>query len=160
MSIRSRDGLTGTGIATRFRVMFKTIVIGLDGSDGAAAAIPVAVDLARASGGEIVIAHVVERFAARGDMAPVNPNEDEIEREIAARAERLNAGGVDARVETATVVLGGPAPCIEEIAEAAGADLIVVGSQGRSAIGELLVGSVPDRLLRISKRPVLVVPAE
>lgn len=140
--------------------MFKTIVIGLDGSDDADAALPSAVELAKAGGGEIVIAHVVERIAAKGDMAPVNPNEDEIKAKIAGQAEKLAADGVGARVETATVVLGGPATSIEEIAEAAGADLIVVGSKGRSAIGGLLVGSVPNRLLHISKRPVLVVPSK
>lgn len=139
--------------------MFKTIVIGLDGSDDAAAAIPTAVELAKAGGGTVVIAHVVERIAAKGDMAPVEPNIEEIKKQIDAEAEKIKGEGVDARVETTTVVLGGPAHSIEEIAQQAGADLIVVGSKGRSALTGLLLGSVPDRLLRISSRPVLVVPA-
>jgi nucleotide-binding universal stress UspA family protein len=140
--------------------MFKTIVIGLDGSEGAAATIPVAADLAKNGEGEIVIAHVVERILGKGDMAPVHADEDEVKSAIAAEAEKLKADGVDARVEVATMVLGGPARSIEEIADAAGADLIVVGSKGRSALGGLLVGSVPERLLRISKCPVLVVPGK
>ncbi len=56
-------------------------------------------------------------------------------------------------------MLGGPAHSIEDIAEAAGADVIVVGAKGRSGIAGLLLGSVPDRLLHIAKRPVLVIPA-
>lgn len=140
--------------------MFKTIVIGLDGSDDAKAAIPTAVELARMSDGKIVIAHVVERIAAKGDMAPVHADEDKIKAAVTAEADRISADGLEATVETATVVLGGPARSIEEIADEAGADLIVVGAKGRSAITGLLLGSVPDRLLHIAKRPVLVVPSD
>jgi nucleotide-binding universal stress UspA family protein len=56
-------------------------------------------------------------------------------------------------------VLGGPAPAILNIAHEAGADLIVVGTRGRSAVAGLLVGSVAHRLLHLSDLPVLVVPA-
>jgi len=139
--------------------VYKTIVIGLDGSDDAKAAIPAAVELARLSEGKIVIAHVVERIAGKGDVAAVHADEDQIKEGVAAEAERISAEGVEASVELATVVLGGPARSIEEIAENAGADLIVVGAKGRSALGGLLLGSVPDRLMHIAKRPVLVVPA-
>ncbi len=37
------------------------------------------------------------------------------------------------------------------------ADLVVVGSKGRGAVSRMLVGSVTDRLVHISKKPVLVV---
>lgn len=139
--------------------MFKTIVIGLDGSDSASAAIPAAVALARLSGGSIVVAHVDERIAAKGDMPSLRADEDEVKAAISKQAEDITADGVDARVESASVVLGGPAHSIEDIAEAAGADVIVVGAKGRSGIAGLLLGSVPDRLLHIAKRPVLVIPA-
>ena len=56
-------------------------------------------------------------------------------------------------------MLGGPAHPIEEIAEEAKADLIVVGTRGHSAIAGLLLGSVTQRLLHIARRPVLVVPS-
>ena len=148
---------------TRYRrkgdQVYKTIVIGLDGSESANAAIPAAVELARLSGGSIVVAHVDERIAAKGDMPSVRADEDEVKAAITAQAERITADGVDARVETASVVLGGPAHSIEEIADEAGADVIVVGAKGRSGIAGLLIGSVPDRLLHIAKRPVLVIPA-
>jgi nucleotide-binding universal stress UspA family protein len=139
--------------------VFKTIVIGLDGSESASAAIPAAVELARLSGGSIVVAHVDERIAAKGDMPSLRADEDEVKAAISKQADAITADGVDARLETASVVLGGPAHSIEDIAEAAGADVIVVGSKGRSGISGLLLGSVPDRLLHIAKRPVLVIPA-
>ena len=57
------------------------------------------------------------------------------------------------------VMLGGPAHAIEEIADRADADLIVVGTRGHSSVAGLLLGSVTHRLLHIAHRPVLVVPS-
>ena len=139
--------------------MFKTIVLGLDGSDNSKAAIPPAVELARQNEGRIVIAHVDERIAAKGDMPSLRADEDEIKASIAGEAERINADGVDATVENAEVVLGGPAHSIAEIAESAAADVIVIGTTGRSRVGGLVLGGVAGRLLHIAKRPVLVVPS-
>ena len=62
--------------------MFKTIVLGLDGSDNSKAAIPPAVELARQNEGRIVIAHVDERIAAKGDMPSLRADEDEIKASI------------------------------------------------------------------------------
>lgn len=139
--------------------MSSKIVVGVDGSDGSDRAVAEATEVAKRDGAGIVLVHVVERIAAKGDMAPVHADEEKIQEAVAAEADRLNADGLETSVETATVVLGGPARSIEEIAGAAGADLIVVGAKGRSAVAGLLLGSVPHRLLHIAKRPVLVVPS-
>ncbi len=40
------------------------------------------------------------------------------------------------------------------------ADLIVIGSHGHSALGQLLIGSVADKVMRLSQRPVLCVPVK
>ena len=139
--------------------MFKTIVLGLDGSDNSKAAIAPAVELARQNGGRIVIAHVDERIAAKGDMPSLRADEEEIKASIAGEAARITADGVDATVENAEVVLGGPAHSIAEIADSVAADLIVIGTTGRSRVAGLLLGGVAGRLLHIAKRPVLVVPS-
>lgn len=65
--------------------------------------------------------------------------------------------GIETKVETPEVVLGGPAHVIEEIAVPG---LIVVGRRGRSVVGGLLLGSVTLRLLHLAQRPVLAVPPE
>jgi nucleotide-binding universal stress UspA family protein len=139
--------------------VFKTIVLGLDGSEHSKRAIPVAENLARQDGSRMVIAHVDERIAAKGDMPSLHADETEIQAEIDREAERITSAGVETSVETSVVVLGGPAHAIVEIADKVDAGLIVVGSRGHSAITGLLVGSVADRLLHIAGRPVLVVPA-
>ena len=137
--------------------MFKTIVLGLDGSDGATHAIPFAVELAQREDARIVIAHIEEDIVGKGG-GPIAANEDEIQAEIDRRAEKLSSDGVETRVEKSSVFLGGPAPAIMKIADKAGADLIVVGSRGHSALAGVLLGSVAQRLLHLAHQPVLVVP--
>ena len=138
--------------------MFKTIVVGADGSDGAARALSSAVDLARRGNASLVIAHIDERILGKGG-GPIRADEDEIQAAIRRQAEQLAAEGIDTQVEMADVMLGGPAHAIEGIADRANADLIVVGTRGHTAVAGLLLGSVTQRLLHIAKRPVLVVPA-
>ena len=137
--------------------MFKTIVLALDGSDGSAQAIPLAVKLARHHNAKIVIAHVEEDVVGKGG-GPVHATEDEIQADIHRQAEQLSAQGVETTVEMRSVVLGGPAHAIEEVADEAGADLIVAGTRGHSPVAGLLLGSITQRLLHIARRPVLVVP--
>ena len=76
-------------------------------------------------------------------------------RQIQEIAKRLRDEGLDA---TALLVHG---PTIETILKEASdleVDMIVVGSHGRSAVYQMLVGSVSEGILRHSQCPVLVVP--
>ena len=138
--------------------MFETVVLALDGSQQSDRAVPVAAALAKQAGGRIVVAHVDERTVAKGDMPPVHPDEAELKEKVTGQAEALSADGVETTIETTSVILGGPAPAIAEIARAAGADVIVVGSHGNSALAGILLGSVAHKLLHIAPCPVLVVP--
>ena len=54
--------------------------------------------------------------------------------------------------------VGDAAPAILEAAAAAGADLIVIGTQGLGGLHKWLVGSTTERLLRQTRVPVLAVP--
>lgn len=133
--------------------MFETVLVALDGSERAEAGIPVAAALARQFESSIVVAHIDERTIAKGDMPPVHPDEAEVLAKVKRNAEDLGA-----TVETDSVVLGGPALKIAEIAERVGADVIVVGSRGESGLKAVLLGSVAHRLLHVAPCPVLVVP--
>ena len=139
--------------------MFETVVLALDGSEQADAAVPVATELARQANGRIVVAHIDERSPAKGDMVPKHPDEDELVAKVKGQVDAIAADGVETSLESDGVVLGGPAPKIAEIARAAGADVIVVGSHGHSALAGVVVGSVAHKLLHIAPCPVLVVPA-
>jgi nucleotide-binding universal stress UspA family protein len=137
--------------------LFKTIVLTLDGSEGAKKAIPVAAELAEKEKAKIVIAHVTEYVVAKGGELP-HMDEDQIRAEIDEAAKHLSNRGIETTVELAETVLGGPAHAIVEIADRTGGDLIVTGTRGHSAAAGLLLGSVTHRLLHIAKRPTLAVP--
>lgn len=137
--------------------MFNKIVLTLDGSQASQRAVSMAAELARRDKAKVVIAHVEEEVIGKGG-GPIHATEDEIQAEIRRQAEELSAQEIETSVEMRSVMLGGPAHAIDEIARSAGADLIVAGTRGQSPVSGLLLGSVTQRLLHISDRPVLVVP--
>jgi nucleotide-binding universal stress UspA family protein len=64
---------------------------------------------------------------------------------------------VTLRIETGAAP--GAAHMIADVARGFGADVVVVGTRGHTAIGGLLLGSVTQRLLHVAPCPVLAVPA-
>jgi universal stress protein A len=58
---------------------------------------------------------------------------------------------------TTEVVVGRPAVMIVEIAKARKADVIVMGTHGRSGFAHLMLGSVAERVVRIAQCPVLAI---
>jgi nucleotide-binding universal stress UspA family protein len=57
-----------------------------------------------------------------------------------------------------SIILGGPARSIADVAKETGADLIVVGTRGHSALAGVFLGSVTLKLLHLAGCPVLCVP--
>jgi nucleotide-binding universal stress UspA family protein len=137
--------------------MFRTIVLALDGSEGSRRAVPLAVDLATRDQARIVIAHVEQDVVGKGG-GPIPATEDEIQAEVREQAKALTTQGIETSVEMRSIMLGGPALAIKGIADEVHADLIVVGTRGRSAVTGLLLGSVTQRLLHLASCPVLAVP--
>jgi len=138
--------------------MFKNIVIATDGSADGERAFDMACALAAESGSCLIAVHVTELVGGKGGTYPLAADDDEFRARLAERVHALRADGIDAVAVVQSTRLGGPAHVIAEVADSVGADLIVVGTRGRSPLGELLLGSVPVRLLQVSHRPVLVVP--
>jgi universal stress protein A len=112
--------------------------------------------------GALHLIHVVEWMPlVTGGAIGVYPHRQEIERLKRLSRDQL-AGYVRAHPEADLRVVvreGKPAPAILEGAEELRADLIVIGSQGRSGLDHLLIGSVAERVLRKASCPVLVVKA-
>ena len=76
-------------------------------------------------------------------------------RQIQEIANRLRKSGLDT---TALLVHGQTVEYILKEASELDVDMIVVGSHGRGAMYQLLVGSVSEGILRNSQCPILVVP--
>jgi nucleotide-binding universal stress UspA family protein len=133
------------------------IVVGYDGSDCAKAALRVAVEVARAYGERVTIAYGY-------DVSPVGGQDhDYLEalRELGTKrleeAQALvadDAGQVDA-----VLVEEAPAKALVQLADERDARVIVVGTRGERPLTGALLGSTPHKLLHLSDRPVLVVPA-
>ncbi len=140
--------------------MFKVVVLGLDGSELSDRALPVARELAERDGGRIEVVHVRELMVGRAGGYPVYPNEDEIEAKVRQQVDELNKSGTKARLHLVTTVTHGAAHEIAEVADEVDADVIAVGTRGHAPVAGLLLGSVTQRLLHISKVPVLAVPPE
>jgi nucleotide-binding universal stress UspA family protein len=137
----------------------KRILVGVDGSLESRAAADYAAIIARQTGAQITLAYVLPvpvPLAPDGyvqSLAAWELAEREygmsLLRELAARLTGLN-------VET--VSPSGPAAeTLADLAKAGDVDLVVVGHRGRGAVTRLLLGSVADRLVQISPKPVLVV---
>jgi nucleotide-binding universal stress UspA family protein len=138
--------------------MASTLVLGYDGSDCAKAALQAAVDSAKAFGDRIVVA-----FGA--GVYPIGEDSDHLRLVRTMGADWANeavaaikAAGVS-DVETA-VVDARPAEALLEVAADRGARMIVVGTHGEHPLTGAVLGSVPHKLLHLSRVPVLVVPAE
>ncbi len=94
----------------------------------------------------------VDPLAARENLAKKFHNEH---RQIQEIANRLRKAGLDA---TALLVHGATVESILKEASDLDVDMIVVGTHGRGAMYQLLVGSVSEGILHKSRYPVLVIP--
>ncbi len=94
----------------------------------------------------------VDPLAARETLAKKFHNEH---RQIQEIANRLRKAGLDA---TALLVHGATVETILKEASDLDVDMIVVGTHGRGAMYQLLVGSVSEGILKKSRYPVLVIP--
>ena len=143
----------------RGKAGLKTIVLALDSSrdrgQGNCSSRPLS--WPGVGGARIVIAHIEERTIGKGG-GPIHPDEEEIRGEIDKLAEELSNEGIETKVRAADVMVGGPAHVIASIADESGADLIVTGTRGHTAVSGLLLGGVTLRLLHIAHEPVLAVP--
>jgi nucleotide-binding universal stress UspA family protein len=140
--------------------MYSKIIWATDGSAAADAALPEIRELAGSNGTSIVVLHCEETFVGpRAYGLDVNVDEEDVKEKIRKQAEELESDGLKVTTEFVAGRSGIAAHAIAEAAKNNGADLIVVGTRGHTALGGLLLGSVTQRLLQTAPCPVLAVPA-
>ena len=144
--------------------MFKSIVVGTDGSDTAGKAVEEAIALARALGASIELVSAYEPVASQrlrdeARDAPqdlqwmVNARED-VDATLRDACEAIEAAGV---AVTSYAREGDPADAILDVAEERGSDLIVVGNKGMTGAKRFLLGSVPNKVSHHAPCSVLIV---
>lgn len=137
--------------------MYQRILVPTDGSVGTAHVALQAIDLAEQYGATVHVLHVVDE-SLRSQFGELTGLGEELEargQQAVERIERMaRTHGV--AVETA-LEEGDPATTISTYADDAGADLIVMGTHGRSGVRRRLIGSVTDRVVREAPCPVLTV---
>ena len=133
-----------------------TIVFPTDFSEHSHAALGHATALVRDTGAMLLIVHVhqpAERFADTGFVGyPVNDDEQDLNRMLSDVKPTESGVGF-----THTLLTGNPAEEILRFAEERDADMIVLGTHGRTGLSRLLMGSVAEAVVRGAKCPVLTI---
>ena len=140
--------------------MFRTIVVGTDGSSRAAVAVREAVDLARSEGAKL---HLVAAFSSQerhwesiqGSAKVETVDLRSVAESVLMRAAReIEEQGVEVEWGARE---GDPAEAILEAAAEVEADLIVVGNKGMSGARRFMLGGVPNKVSHHAACSVLVV---
>jgi len=144
--------------------MFRSIVVGTDGSDTATQAVRQAIELARSVGARIDLVSAYEpvsdaRLREQSIVVPedlqwiINPRADVLAT-LEAAAGEIRAAGVEVEVFARQ---GDPADAILDVAEERGSDLIVVGNKGMTGAKRFLLGSVPNKVSHHAPCSVLII---
>ncbi|MBW3606950.1 MAG: universal stress protein [Actinobacteria bacterium] len=144
--------------------MFRSIVVGTDGSDTATQAVRQAIELARSVGARIELVSAYEpvsdaRLREESLHVPddlqwmINPRKD-VQATLDAAADEIRAAGVEVEV---FALQGDPADALLDVAEERGSDLIVVGNKGMTGAKRFLLGSVPNKVSHHAPCSVLII---
>jgi nucleotide-binding universal stress UspA family protein len=138
---------------------FATILVGTDGSASSVEAVTFAVGLAADRRAQLMVVHVVpplDVIAAEDDDAYAQPHEV-TERDRAPLEAAAALAAAHQVVATTELLAGRTVPEIVSYGDRHRVDLIVVGSSGRGALADAVLGSVSLGVLRKATRPVLIV---
>ena len=128
------------------KVEFRNVLIATDGSTYSEAAASVALGIAKRCGNSLIVISVASSDA---EMASAKDNVNKV-------SEAAEKEGVKTM---AVVAKGKPYEAIVETSKQKKADVIVIGSHGRTGLARLLMGSVTERVIGHAEVAVLVVKA-
>lgn len=135
----------------------KVILHPTDLSPCSAGALALASSLARDNQARLILLYVRERplMTYSGVVMPPPPEPDDDERKaLREKFEQLNVPGAGLNVER-KFEEGDPATAILQVAAESKADMIIMGTHGRTGLRRLLMGSVAEKVLRKASCPVV-----
>jgi nucleotide-binding universal stress UspA family protein len=156
--------LIGPKAAPRARAgLVRRILVPLDGSALAEAALPVAGEIASSSGAEVVLAQVIwwanQTFMLDMPAGTIDQIHEELMESAKATLARAAARLSLERPVKTSVLRGPPAQTLIDFVADEAIDLVVMASHCRAGVGRAALGSVADRMLQ-SSAPVLLVRPE
>jgi nucleotide-binding universal stress UspA family protein len=140
---------------------FSSLVVPTDFSAGSSAAAEYALWLAGKTKAKIVFLHVMEPTAYSVDFALTRPDLSADVRQRVGEALRQLVDEARSRGVSAeqALAVGAPFAEIEKTAADRKADLIVMGTHGRTGMAHVVLGSTAERVVRLASCPVLTVKA-
>ncbi len=137
--------------------MYAKILVPTDGSEGTHAAVEHAIGLATTFDAALHTLYVVDTTVGIDASVPgtIDALEEAGERAIDEVIRQAEAGGVET-IEGA-IAQGSPHQAILEYIDRKAIDLVVMGTHGRTGLDRYLLGSVTERVVRLSDAPVLTV---
>lgn len=139
--------------------LFRRILCPVDFDDNSIAALDLACKLAAQNKATLYVLHVAATPIAASKLAPIPLEPYPVwEHDARVRLERIAREHLEGQVLYEVVTRSGiPGSVILDVEKELGADLVVMATHGRSGIGHLLLGSVAEKVVRESLKPVLVV---
>ena len=146
--------------------MYKHILVAIDESDTSDLALREAIYLAKEQNAVLRLVHVVDLTPVYLTVETPYPYleyqkamEDAGEKILASRATRVREAGIEVEVKLTTIKMFGERTydVIEEQSKQWPADLIVIGTHGRSGFQHARLGSVAEGLIRLATKPVLLI---
>ncbi len=140
------------------------LLVATDFSPQTKKVLKVAREMAAALRAELWILHVAAPPAFKSYGAGERQDREETAAELREEhrlvqeaTDSMRDAGIQAK---GLMVPGSPAKAILEEADRLDADLIILGSHGFGAVFKMLLGSISSAVLKKSRRPVLIVPAD
>lgn len=142
--------------------IFHHIVAAVDFSPASRPALSTALVLANANSAHLTVVHVLHsdwRYEMLASPPEIDLERIDAEQQLKNCISQLASAGFQAEAKfDSRLVKGGPiAPAILSVAGELNADLLIVGTHGRSGLSKFAIGSVAEELLRIAPFPVMTV---
>ena len=139
------------------RPKIERVLISTDLSEAAAAGVELGVSLAETFGAEIHLLYVVELFSYEPEKVEAFIHPEEFQQVSEKLKEAMGEVSTAATVHKHVIKGLDVASRIAEFAEEIKADLLVMSTHGRTGLARLLLGSVTEKVLKISPVPVLTI---
>jgi len=137
--------------------MYDRLLVAVDHSETSPRVIAAAKELAQLSKGKVWVLHLLEKevIAQMGDVP--SESDQEAAQPVRDGVDALKQAGIDAEGEVRPTTFGHAAREILADAKEHDADVIIMGSRGRSDLAGAILGSTAHKVIHLADRPVLVI---